>query len=187
MALKILLASLVGALVLMVWGLVFWTVLPVGQNMLGVIEAEDAVIDVLDRNIGATGVYFVPLAGMDDESGQQAFLEKHKRGPLARITFRKEGVDAQSPMVFVKGFLHFFVSVLLLVGIMGKALFRLVTYWSRVTFTLLLGIFAAFFSHLGDPIWFHAPLKYAIYFMDYHIIGWILVGLAISPIIKPQT
>ncbi|MDH3215313.1 MAG: hypothetical protein OEN01_03360 [Candidatus Krumholzibacteria bacterium] len=184
---RTLLASVVGAVVLMAWGFVFWTMTPLGQNLIHTIDTEDAVIEVLDQNISESGVYFVPSTGMRDKSGQEAFVEKHRRGPLARISFRKEGADAQSPVVFIKGFVHSFLSVLLLVGIMIHALPRLASYRSRVVFVLLVGVFAGFFTHLSDPIWFHSPLQHSLYYMDFHILGWLFVGLALAPIIKPAS
>jgi hypothetical protein len=182
---RLLVGSLVGAVVLMVWGALFWTVMPFTRDAMRAVEAEDAILDILDQHITETGVYFMPLVDMYDKSKQDAFFEKHERGPLARISFRKEGVDARSPMVFIKGFLHFFVSVLFLAGLMISAFPRLATYRSRVVFIFFVGLFAAFFTHLSDVVWMHAPLRYAIYYMDFHILGWLLVGLVISPIVKP--
>jgi len=182
---RILLASLVGTGVLMVWGMLFWTVMPFSQDMMRAVESEDAILEILDLHLPESGVYFMPLVEMYDEATQDRFVKKHKRGPLARISFRKEGVDAQSPIVFMTGFVHFFVSVLFVCGIMVVALPRLVTYRSRVFFVFLVGAFAAFFTHLSDVVWMYTPLRYAIYYIDFHVLGWLFVGLAIAAIIKP--
>lgn len=182
---KVLLSALVGTLVLMVWGMLFWMVLPFGGQVIRSVQGEDAIIRVLDEHIQETGVYLVPLAGSKDEATMDRFIEKHKQGPLAQISFRKEGVDATSPMVFLTGAIHYFVSMLFLCGIMMIALPRLMTYRARVFFVFLVGGFAAFFSHLTEPIWLHSPLKYAVYNMDFHILGWLFVGFAIAAILKP--
>lgn len=184
---RMLVGAFVGAVVFMIWGAVFWALTPLGKNMTKPIEYEDAVLSVLDQSIDATGVYFVPLKGMHEEgSSRETFLEKHKKGPVARISFRKEGVDPQGPAVFIKGFVHLFASVLLLMLIMRSAVPHLAGFGARLGFVATAGLFAAFFTHLSDSIWFHAPFGYAVGYAAFHVVGWLLVGLALSPIIKPR-
>jgi hypothetical protein len=186
MTARVLLSAVVGTAVLIVWGMIFWMVLPFGNQVIRTAEAEDEIIAMLDSHLTETGVYFMPLVDSYDPSTIGDFMEKHKRGPLAQIAFRKEGVDAMSPMIFIKGALHYFVSVLFLCGILLVALPRLTTYRGRVFFVFLVGVFAAFFSHLTEPIWLHSPLRYALYNMDFHILGWLFVGLAVAAIIRPD-
>jgi hypothetical protein len=54
---KILLGSIAGAVVLMLWGFLFWTVMSFGHDMARAIDNEDAVIEALDRNIAESGGY----------------------------------------------------------------------------------------------------------------------------------
>jgi len=184
---KILLAAFIGAVVQMVWGWLFWGALPFSKSIIQTAESEDAIREVVDANLKESGVYFMPYLGAYDVDGQAAFQQKHESGPIVTVFFRKEGAPVQSPSILLKGFFHVFVSVLLLLAIMSKAMPRLPSYWSRVMFIFLMGIFAAFYSNYTNSIWWYVPWSYSTGYANYHIVAWLLTGLAIAPVVKPRT
>ena len=110
---RLLLGAFAGAIVLMIWGFLYWTVNPWAKSMLRPIDNEDRVIEALSNAIPETGVYFMPLEGMHSKATQESFLEKHRSGPLIRVIFTKEGADPMAPAVYIMGFIHFFLSALL--------------------------------------------------------------------------
>ena len=94
------------------------------------------------------------VAGVLTESGtyaapadEAAFM----RGPSAIVNFIAAGEAPAEPMAMGLGFLHLLVSSFLL-GLALKAVGG--DEGRRVRVALWIGLVAAFFMHLGDPLWY---------------------------------
>ena len=182
---RLVIASLVAALILMVWGFLYWGVNPLASSVLRSIEGEDAVLAALNAALAEDGTYFVPMEGMDDSSSDHA--EKHKRGPIARISFRKAGADPMSPSIFVMGFIHFFMSAFVMGMLVMKASPLLPDVRRRWNFIVLVACFATLFIDWSDSIWMYGPTSWAWFQSVYHIVGWAIAGGAMAALLKPPS
>ncbi len=189
--LRLLIGSLLAAVVLFAWGAVFWGVSPLPFAVMRAVPNDEVVVEVLKKNLPASGVYLSPFPdeeryGADRAEAEKAFLERHRQGPLVQITYRKDGLDAQGPAVFAAGFVHMLVSSLLVGGLLMLALPGLGGYASRVLFVFLAGVFASVTVTLSTPIWFHHPWQFPLLNALYHATNWLLAGFVLGAVIRPR-
>ena len=60
MALKIVLAGIVGGVLHMIWGLVYWFAVPI-DDFVKRVPAEHEVLEILSDALPGPGVYFLPI------------------------------------------------------------------------------------------------------------------------------
>jgi hypothetical protein len=192
MLLRILIGSLLAAIVLMVWGAVIWVVSPVPHLLLRGVPNEDAVAKTLNEQIPESGVYLFPwwteVEGSPEaqQAAMDTVMEKHRRGPIGQIIFRKEGLDPMQPAGFVLGFAHFFVSALIMSVLLVLALPGLHCYGSRLLFVFLAGLFAGWTVQLSDVIWFHHPPEYRLFLAGLDVTNWLLAGAVLAAVVRPR-
>lgn len=176
---KIILGSLVAAVAMFIWGWIYWA----SGFASGAIIDRPADDDVAQRALveafQESGAYFVPY-DMDDE---EAFNRRHEAGPLAMVFYQKEGAPAMQPMIFVQGFIHYFLTCLLIGVLLKMVLSSLASYGDKVKFTTLAGVTASFFTNLSDAIWMTMPLSYQTFVGVYDITIWIIAGLVLGKFI----
>lgn len=177
---SLLVGSIVSALVLFVWGFVFWVVLPFSKTAVNQLEgpadvqAAASLIEGLQLQDGLT-VFPHP----SDQASPDL-----TRGPFLEISYASD-VTYMDPMVFAAGLLHYFVSAVFFGVLLGLARSALPTYASRVLFGLLFGITATVLLNLGQPIWFHRSWTYALGVAGYDTGMGLLLGLVQGGFIKP--
>jgi hypothetical protein len=172
--------AVLAAVVLFVWGFLVWGLMPV--NPFIPIPDEAAVSAALLEQLPATGHYLLP----GDDSDMDAFVQRHREGPLAMITFRREGTNPMAPSVFLFGYLHMLASTLLLGLALRTAAPALRRYGARVAFVALVGLFVGVWAHLGEPIWWHQPWGFHLLSAAYDVIGLVLAGLVLARFVRPE-
>ena len=90
------LGTLASALVLGLWGMVFWGWLAPDLGMFQVLPNAVEVTKSWREIDLQTGTYFVPWP-RDTEETFEKFVEHHKRGSFYKLSYIREGVDPQSP------------------------------------------------------------------------------------------
>ena len=187
MAGRVLLAAVVSAVLLFMWGFVFWRLLNFGGKLMQPLPAELDVLAML-RNSGApSGMYVYPMAdGSHDEEDMSSFAAKHENGPLLQLAYRAEGGPVMTPSMFGKGLGHYF-SVALLTGmLLAFASGGLPSFGSRVLAVLLVSLVSAFWANGGDLIWWmHSP-RYCLGNMAYTLGAGLLMALVTAAIVKQR-
>jgi len=84
------------------------------------------------------------------------------------------------------GLAHFFVSALMAAILLRMVMSVLTGYLGRVFFVFLLGVFAALTVRLSDPIWWNLPWDFFVHGAVMTVINWLLAGLVLAMIVKPQ-
>ena len=181
---RALLAALLGAIVLMIWGAVFWTALPLSQRVMDGATDEAALAAAIGDTLPESGVYLIPW--MEEGTDQAGWVQRHRRGPIVQVFYRAEGAEPMAPTVFLAGFVNMFTASLIAVGILSLGLPLWPGYGQRVLVVFLLGLFAAVAVDLSAPIWMYHPWDYATFQTLYHASSWLLAGLAIAAILKPR-
>lgn len=177
-----LLSGVIGAVLVMIWGFLFWaTPLSMGSMKTG--ADEEILRPALLQSLPEDGVYFVP--GFDESHEEEAFAAAHREGPLATVFFVREGSEPMRPAVFVMGFVHTLVSVLLLGLLLRLAAPALPGYGARVGFVFLAALTAAVWANLGKPIWYSHPWTFYAYSLVYDVVAWLLAGLVLARFIRP--
>lgn len=188
MILRILIATVLSAVVLFGWGFLFWVVLPFGT-----IAMEDepfggeAMVAGMSKVLGDTGVYFLPFPRDPNVATQEEkdrFEERHREGPLVRVFYNRTGAEPGAPALFITGFVHNLGISLLIALILALAAPALPTYLQRLGLVFLVGAVAAVWLGLNEAIWFYHPWKYELFQAGYVLVGGLLMGLVMAAIIK---
>ena len=183
---RVVIAVVLSAVVQMIWGFLFWAVLPFSQTIVQELPDEGRVMAALQETVMESGHYFAPHPSRAKSSaGEEAFLKEHRRGPLVEIVYQKDGVDPMDARYLGVGFGHYLVSSLLMALLLVCALPRLETYLARVGFIVLVAVFAVVATHLGNPVWFHHPWTFSLVKSLYGVVGWTLAALVMGAVIRP--
>lgn len=167
--------SLVSALVLFVWGYLFWNVLPFSENSIQRLSGESQVlVEQLQLSEGMT-IFPHPSDLTSDV----------QHGPYLEISYSAD-VRYLDPKVFAAGLLHYFVAAILFGILLDMARGALPDYASRVAFGLVFGLAATVLLNLGEPIWFHRSWQYALGVAGYDLGMGLLLGLVQGRFIKPR-
>src|SRR5436305_10259303 len=99
---RLLVGAVLASLVLFGWGFLFWVTSPLRYTVLKTIPNDEKVVSVLQENLRESGVYLSPFEdesrfNEDRKTAEKELLEKHRKGPLVEVIYRKDGVDPMSP------------------------------------------------------------------------------------------
>lgn len=177
---KLIVGSLLAAVALFIWGAIYWTN-PLTYSFLERAPDETAAAKALLEIFPNSGTYLLPHPGNSPEMVNKLSLS----GPIATVYIERQGRPAMEPSVFVFGFLHGFVTVLLIGILLKLACPALVTYGSRLRFVFLAGLTMAIFAHGGEVIWWHHPWNWPLVTGVYDVSGWLVAGLILAGFVKP--
>lgn len=177
------LATVLGAFVLIAWGMVFWGLLADPLGLFHRIPNSEAVTKLLKENDTQTGTYFRPWPRNTPESFKR-FSDLHKEGPFYKLSYIKEGVDPNSPAKLTIGCLHYLTVAAIAVGILS--LVQSMSLLVRVAVVFLSGLMGTNFISAGDPVWFHLPWDYAGGSILYETVSWLLLGIVTGLLVKPD-
>lgn len=188
---RIIVAGVLGAVVLFLWGFLYWVQLSWVLVPYKHMADEAAVVEVLRENLPESGMYWFPMPRHDPDAtaeekqaAQEAFEEAHRRGPLGAVSYHAEGSEPMEIGVLVKGFVIEFASALLASILLCCACGRR-GYAARVAFVFGLGLFICVSVHLIGWNYMLDPLEFTLLKIGDSVVGWLLAGLVIAAVVKP--
>jgi hypothetical protein len=190
MAMRVVLAAAVSAILMFVWGFVFWgPVLGMTAKLLSPLPAEselDVIAPLRAANVpDGMYVYPGPLADMNDKESTETWEKKIKEGPVLHMAYHQQGISPMDPMMFAKGLGHSFVMALLAGLLLVVALPALPSYGGRVGFLLFVSVIAALWTTVSDVIWWAHPPRYASGQIAYIAVSGLLMALATAAMVRP--
>ena len=191
MALRFLVATLVGTVLAFAWGALSWSSGMYDfafRPMAGGADAAARIVAGAEQD--AAYIHPSPpelrgLSGQQAAIAQQAYEEEHRRGPLVMALVRREGVDASGPTVLVRGFLVELFATSLLAAVMGLACRAKSKLRERVALALLVPAFAMVATH--GVLWnfLHLPAEFSMALFLDGFVAWVLAGLPCAFVIRP--
>jgi hypothetical protein len=178
---RLLVGTTVAALVLFFWGFLYWGASPLAWVIIGPAPDEAALQAALAEAVPEPGAYLVPHP---TNSNAEVHAARAKAGPVATVLVQG-GADPADPTPFVMGFVHMWISALL----MGLLLSRYAptSVGSTVATAALAGLAAAVWSNLGRPTWYWQPWDYHLLYAVYDFTGWVVAGLVLAFFVRaPQ-
>lgn len=191
MAIRLLVATLVGASLAFGWGAFAWTSglyafavrpLPGGAEVAAQVAAA----------ADGDGAFVHPsppdLGGLDARQSaiaQESFVEEHRRGPLVMVLLRGEGADPLSPTALARGFAIEFFACGLLASVIGVACRMGARLRERLALAFAVPMFAMLASHGVQWNFFHLPDAYSIAMFADGLVAWTLAGIACALIVRP--
>lgn len=178
---RVILGSLVAAVVIFFWGFLYWNILPFRNAATLAAPDEQGLMQQLSA-LPESGTYQVP--DLRNSGSEEEYGNRLGQGPIALILLRREGGPLFDPMVLLKGFLHMLVTTFLIAIALRMA--RLATFGARFALVFVVGLAAAIFANLGEPVWFYQPWDYHLLQAGYDVTIWALAGLVLAQFVRPE-
>ena len=176
---RLVLGALLAAVVLFAWGFLYWGLIPSP----GFHEPSDeaALHQSLSEHLPESGAYYVPLP----EGGPDS-IARYEAGPIAFMFVRTTGGSPMPASMMIFGFIHMFITALLIGTLLRMMLPQLPAYGDRVLFVALIGIATAFWSDFSWPIWWRTPWTFFVWLGLYDVLAWTLAGTVLARFAKPK-
>lgn len=186
---KLIIASIVGGIILFVWGWLTWSLIPIHNASISNIDNEEAVVSAMHVNMDKKGVYVFPgIPTSQDQAAMDEYTQKMQQGPIGMIIYDPEGSDPMMPSQMIVGLLLTIISSFFTAWFLSRSMAAASTYIARVAFCGMLGVFISIVSHLTNWNWMGYPIDYTMSWILDSVIGWLLAGLGIAAIVKlPKT
>lgn len=170
-------SAIVGGIIVYVWGMISWIVLPWHITTINRFTNPDAVSQVIIDNTPKDGMYV--LVNMpSSENDQQSTMS----GPFMFASIQRAGMDMSSTKPFVISFIiqvvgAFFITWLYLQTKANR-------YWRGVFFITLIGFLVGILSLLTSWNWWGFSPGYVFVGIADLVISWFLGGLAIAKLAR---
>ncbi len=176
---RTLLGSFVAAAVLFGFGAAFWTCPTPYAYVEKPSQGAEALGKALREHLPNDGLYLVP--GRNADAAEE--LKAYRRGPVATIHYRKDGAEPMTPELLVTGFLHGWVTTLLLA--ITLRLCSLPRFGQRLLVVTLAGLAVVNYATLGDGIYWFQPWPWLLLNAAYNSVAMLLVGAILGAIVRP--
>jgi hypothetical protein len=181
MAMRVLVAGLLGGIVFFVWGALAHMALPIGDMGMRKVPVEDPVIEALRGNLPGAGVYIVPglePGKMPDDATAKAYSEKARNNPYAFIVYEPQGRDMMNmgPQLGTQAFTDVF-SAIILAWVLSLAP---LAFGKRVLAAGMLGLFSWLTVSAPWWNWYRFTDAFTLGSLLEQTIGWFIAGAAIA-------
>jgi len=180
---KLVKCAIVGGLVLFLWGMVSWAILPWHKMHMHKFQDEGRVARVISDNAPESGIYVLPNM-MHLEKDSQAMMEAQdnmRQGPFIFASVCLNGKDPDMAIPLVKGLIIKIVAAFLVTWLLLQTKMK---YNRRVGFVTMVGVVIALMGTLPYWIWFGFPVGFTIACIFEIVFGWFLAGLVIAKLAK---
>ena len=184
---QIILPSFLAAIVVFIWMFISWAVLPWHNTDIKTFP-DETEIEHMKAVIHEPGIYIYPGQPTDEtDAGMQNWINKFEEGPVVSfMVYHPKGFNPMDPSLFIKSFVINFIAAFLAAVLLMMTLAQNPSFWRRVTFVTLLGLFAGFIGPFVEWNWWSFPTNYTIVAVIDYCITWFLAGLILAWRIKPQ-
>lgn len=190
MALRVVLAGVLGGVVVFFWGAISHTATPLGMMGLSMLpqSREAELTDVVRGVVPADGLYFYPGREMDREQTsevEKVWADKLAKGPYGLLLVHKEGGAAMRPDQLGKELATDMLGAFLVALLLSTT--RL-NYAGRIGFCAVVGLCG--WINVGVPYWnwYGFPTAFTVSSGIEELVGWTLAGLVLAALVRrPKT
>lgn len=190
---RILIAGVAGGIVLYVWGIVSWMVMP--WHQMGRLPDETTIAQTMRVADVPTGVYELPgqdheamrtMSPEEKEKAQDQWKIAHEQGPRAFIVYHAEGASVVPVMSFVGGLVLDVLLAAVAAALLSMALPALGGLPTRILFLVLIGVYTSIATHLMNWNWMGYPLKFSLAMAGDTVVGALLLGIVLAIIVRGE-
>lgn len=178
---RVILASLLGALVLFAWTSAVWMASPMPEKIITPTGNPAATSMLLSGLFPESGLYLIPP--MPGGDAAPYLPGQDSTGPRFQIFVDRQGIDPAMTQEMLMGLAHNLLSVSIIAYILFRLAGGMQSFACRFLFVAALGGVISFQAFL-DYIWWPQPLTYHLWLFTANFIGWLLVGLVLAGIVK---
>ena len=166
MNIKLISGSIVTAIVLFIFGFIYWAINPLPYQSWNQVEDPVSAQKLAAELFPESGLYFLPGPGNDPEA-----VKLLETGPAVFLTIDHSPVAGPDPAALAIGFFHNIVTVLLLSLLLSKA----TTLGSRLQLAGLVAVLAIVVINGSEFVWWMQPVSWivhqAVYYLAYFLIA----------------
>ncbi|GEP45517.1 hypothetical protein [Brevifollis gellanilyticus] len=183
---KLIIASLLAALVSFTWGYVSWMLLGWHEAGWHDFKDEKVVAQVVrDNATSGRGIYMLPFTQealeIDSPEEQKAKMEAHatahEKGPYVYAIVRPGEAELNMPQNLLRSFIRSLIVTILIGGLMTQLT---MSYPGKLAFAAAIGAIIGLGSEAQMWIWFELPTRELIVNMTDHFIEWTLAGSVLA-------
>jgi len=181
---KILIGSLVGAVIFFVWSMLAWTISPLHYHTFMYTPAQDSILKALEQNNVPTGAYLMPTVdnrtvGQYDpqyHKDMERVMEESKGKPMATVYYLRDGYQMGS-MTFIRGFFFDFLATLAASIILLPGMMAMRTFFGRWWLALIVGLLISASGPLIQFNWMGMPWNFTFDMVIDNFLNWAIIGL----------
>lgn len=161
------------AIVLYVFGFVFWGVATVPYQSLQTVSDSIAAQEALAEHFTAVGTYMIPGSPADTDNAE-VIAGLYEAGPVAIVHVTSDGRPQYDPAIMISGFILNLLIVAVLATLFkvaGASEFR-----DFARLSLVAAVLAVVLVDGGDMIWWQEPVSWAIWPVIYNLLSIIIAG-----------
>lgn len=188
MAKKVLLSSIVGGILLFLWGGLYHDLLPFGEIGLRELPNEQSVVPAIKANVPEAGLYIFPTTGLPASATHAERVAKMKEvsqkaagGPVGVLIYRPVGAPLSAGMLVTECLTNI-IQALLVAFLVAQA--GVGRFASRLGLAFVIGLVAAITTNVSLWNWYGFPSAWIISNIVFLVIGYFLVGLVTAAIVK---
>ena len=186
------LAGILGGLAFFAWSSIAHLATDLGQTGLSELPNEQAVVNDLNANITAPGLYFFPGYGLGPNAthsqkmaAMKDLAPRIKAGPIGLMVYHPTGYDALSPRQMLTELATNIIQVLLAVFLLGQT--SITSFAGRWRFITVAGILAAISTNVSYWNWYGFPANYTLAYISVVAMGFVCAGLVAAALVKPAS
>lgn len=179
-------SALLGGLIVFVWGLVSWMVLPMHKFCFHKFTNESSVASAIKENAPQKGIYILPNTYGYDENASQSEMRKAiemtDHGPFMFASVVPTGMSRNMAGPLVLSFIIQVIGAFIISWMLSRT--KGLTFWHKVKFVTIFGLGVGVLGLLPSWNWLGFPGGYVFVNVVDLIIGWFLAGLAIAKLVR---
>lgn len=167
--------SLIGGIIVFLWLMISWMVLPMHQTSINKFTDESEVSSCVMRYAPTDGVYVIP-------SWEQIEKGEDSKSPFVLVNIRR-GVDYTNMVRnIICGVITQIIGAALITYLLLQT--KAMKYWNRVWFVTIIGLVVGILGSVPAWNWWYFPSGWVVLEIFDYIIGWFLGGLVIAKLVK---
>jgi hypothetical protein len=188
---RLTMGALLGGLVLFAWGFVSHMLIGWYDPHFRTFHDQEAVASTLLSNVTGGGIYFLPnltpaqqsLTGDERAAAQAEIEERMLRGPMIFSVVRVGPGTSFTVRLGIQ-FVLFVLAALVATWLLMNA--RLEGYGARVAFVASMAVLVVLSTTVPQWSWFDYPAGFVLVESADLVIGWVLLGLVLGRIARPD-
>lgn len=181
--------AILGGIIVFVWGIISWMLLPWHMMTTHKFANEEQVAEVIKKNALQDGIYFLPSCHLEmdgnKETKQHEMMvakDKMRKGPIVFASVHLGGMDPSSVRPFIGSLIIEIIAAFFATWLFLQT--KAMPYARQVGWFAMLGLFAGIVCALPAWNWMCFSAGWTIVALLDLFIGWILAGLAIAKLAR---
>ncbi len=156
---KIIISTLVGAILLFGWQGLSWMVMPIHKHSLKYTDGQDSILQSLTANLDEDGLYYVPYLDPDKATSEdwEAFRKTFEGKPVAMINYIGSYQDNMGKTMAM-GFIFSLIVSLVVTLVIANS--KATSFAGRWLTAFAFGIVLLMFSTLMMMNWWYFPMHW---------------------------